>query len=108
MIGEGMVSPPGEDRISSGGHLWDGAREIKLLGLPARMMLKVHSTRMDGWEKLSCTSQGSYKEVEIVFRQKHLLEHDILTSAYCSLLGRRGRKVKTSPGTFKIELGISL
>lgn len=45
---------------------------------------------------------------ETVCKQNHLLEHVILTSVYRSLLGRGGRKVKTSPGTFKIELGISL
>lgn len=47
MIGEAMVSPPGEDRISLGGPLWDGEREIKLLGFPARRMLNILLGWMD-------------------------------------------------------------
>lgn len=47
MIGEAMVSPPGEDRNSLGGHLWDGEREIKLLGFPARRMLNILLGWMD-------------------------------------------------------------
>jgi len=59
MAAEAMVSPPEQTGISSGGQLWEGEREIKLLGLPARSVPKVLISRTDGREKLFCTGQVS-------------------------------------------------
>lgn len=43
-----------------------------------------------------------------MFLDSHLTEHDILTSAYCTLLGWGGTAVKISPGTFKTGVWVSL
>lgn len=59
MPGEGMVSPPEQTGVSLGGQLWEGEREIKLLGLLARSTPKVLISSMDEREKLSCACQGS-------------------------------------------------
>lgn len=79
--GEGTVSPPEQIGSSLAGQSWEGEKKIKVLGLPARTKQKAFISRMDGWKKLSCTDQVSWKQVwNCIFEEKYVIKRDILTN----------------------------